>query len=74
MVKETRFFLDTAQKYGFDLDSWKERGATKAYHAEMARIASWGTLEEGLVFLWAMEKVHHPSYTFVSCMSLIMLF
>ena len=62
VVREARFFLDTAQRFGFDLDGWKERAATKAYCAEMARVASWASLEEGLVFLWAMEKVcEYPS-------------
>lgn len=56
-MREAGFFLDAAKRYGFDLENWEERSATKAYCAEMARVASWGSLEEGLVFLWAMEKV-----------------
>lgn len=57
IVREANFFLDTSKKYGLDLDCWKERPETRAYTAEMARVASQGSLEEGLVFLWAMEKV-----------------
>ncbi|KAL5523437.1 hypothetical protein ACEPAG_7610 [Sanghuangporus baumii] len=66
VVREARFFLDTAQKYGLDLGCWKERAATKAYCAEMAHVAGWASLEEGLVFLWAMEKLYLDSWTFVS--------
>ena len=57
VVNEAQFFLRTAEKYGLDLDSWAERKETKEYVDTMLRIASESTLEEGLVFLWAMEKV-----------------
>ena len=59
VVREADFFLDTSKKYGLDLDCWKERPETRAYTAEMARIGSYGTLEEGIIFLWAMEKVRY---------------
>ena len=36
---------------------WRERKATRDYTAEMARVGAFGTLEDGLVFLWAMERV-----------------
>lgn len=70
IVREVNFFEHTARKYDLDIGSvgqgqgpiWLERKATRDYTAEMARIASLGTLEDGLVFLWAMEKVNdHPS-------------
>lgn len=57
VVREAGFFMASAKKYDLDLSSWKERLATRSYTAEMARISTWGSLEEGLVFLWAMEKV-----------------
>ncbi|KAI5117220.1 hypothetical protein M0805_008690 [Coniferiporia weirii] len=66
VVREVDFFLDTARKFGLDLEGWRERAQTKAYTAEMARVSSWGSLEEGLVFLWAMEKVYLDVWTFVA--------
>jgi len=65
IVREVNFFEDTARKYDLDIGAvkpgegqvWFERKATRDYTAEMARIASLGSLEDGLVFLWAMEKV-----------------
>lgn len=65
IVREVNFFEDTARRYDLDVGDveqgegqvWRERKATRDYTAEMARIASLGTLEDGLVFLWAMEKV-----------------
>ncbi len=57
IVKEVGFFGDVARKWGMNLDEWSQRKATKDYTAEMSRISTMGSLEEGLVFLWAMEKV-----------------
>lgn len=57
IVKETGFFKDTAVKWGLDMEAWEESKATRDYTAEMARISISGRLEDGLVFLWAMEKV-----------------
>ena len=57
IVKEASFFRDVSKKWGLDLECWKERKATRDYTAEMARIANSGTLEDGVVFLWAMEQV-----------------
>jgi thiaminase len=58
-VREVKFFETTAE--GIDARSSREieseRPETRNYTAEMARVASLGTLKEGLVFLWAMEKV-----------------
>lgn len=74
VVRESNFFLDTSEKYELDLGRWKERPETKAYTAEMARVASLGSLEEGLVFLWAMEKVcyfvHEMAFHFIRVCSL----
>lgn len=57
IVKEVGFFGDVAAEWGMNLDAWNQRKATRDYTAEMSRIATQGSLEEGLVFLWAMEKV-----------------
>lgn len=61
VVREVQFFEKTAA--GVDglgtvgEEVREEREATRNYCSEMVRVASLGTLEEGLVFLWAMEKV-----------------
>ena len=57
IVREESFFRDTSKKFGLPLDVWNEREATRNYTAEMLRVGSSLSLEEGLVFLWAMEKV-----------------
>lgn len=57
VVRESDFFVDTAKKYGLKLDGWKERKATRDYTAEMIRIGAIANIREGLVFLWAMERV-----------------
>ncbi|KAG6332008.1 hypothetical protein ID866_7081 [Astraeus odoratus] len=74
IVREVNFFEDTAKKYDLDIGGvkegegqiWLERKATRDYTAEMARIASLGSLEDGLIFLWAMEKVYLDAWTTVS--------
>ncbi|KAG6900288.1 hypothetical protein C0993_000261 [Termitomyces sp. T159_Od127] len=58
VVREVEFFDDTAKKWGLNLAQWKERKGTRDYTAEMARISGTGKVEEGLLFLWAMEKVY----------------
>lgn len=55
VVREVAFFEETSKKWGLPIDGWAERKATRDYTAEMARMS--GDLEDGLVFLWAMEKV-----------------
>lgn len=61
VVRETGFFVETAESQGLELDGWKERKATRDYTAEMIRIAATGTIQDGLVFLWAMERVRCSS-------------
>jgi thiaminase len=56
VVREAAFFKDTSQKWGLDMECWKERKATRDYTAEMARVSSYGSLKDGVIFLWAMEK------------------
>lgn len=58
IVLEVTFFKKTASSFGLDLEGWMERKGTRDYTAEMARISTTASLEEGLVFLWAMEQVH----------------
>ena len=56
VVREVGFFGDTAKQYNLKIEGWKERKGTRDYTAEMARLAT-ASLEENMVFLWAMEKV-----------------
>jgi thiaminase len=57
IVREVKFFKSTAKTWGLDYEKWGERRETRDYTAEMARISGTGRIEEGLLFLWAMEKV-----------------
>jgi formylaminopyrimidine deformylase / aminopyrimidine aminohydrolase len=65
VVREVGFFKETSEKFGLEIRirrgehdaGWIERKATRDYTAEMARIGAICTLEEGLTFLWAMERV-----------------
>lgn len=57
IVLEVEFFKKTAAEFGLDMNGWMERKGTRDYTAEMARISMASSLEEGVVFLWAMEKV-----------------
>lgn len=65
ILREVEFFESTAQRYGLNLDVWKERKPTRDYTAEMARVSERGTLVDGLVFLWAMEKAYLDAWTTV---------
>ena len=60
IVREVEFFDNTAKRWGLDVRGWKERKGTRDYTAEMTRISNTGRIEEGLLFLWAMEKVNLP--------------
>ena len=57
VVREVGFFDDLGKAHGFNVNGWKERKGTRDYLAKMARVSVEGELFEGLVFLWAMEKV-----------------
>lgn len=57
VIREANFFNDVAKKHGLQLTSWRERKATRDYTAEMGRVGANGRLEDGLIFLWAMERV-----------------
>ncbi|KAF5347754.1 hypothetical protein D9756_010281 [Leucocoprinus leucothites] len=65
IVQEVNFFRDTAAKWDLPIDGWKERKGTRDYTAEMARISKDGILTDGLIFLWAMERVYLDAWTFV---------
>ncbi len=60
IIREVSFFDEVAEKFGLNLDVWKERKATRDYTAEMAWVGAIGTLQDKLVFLWAMERVRPP--------------
>ncbi|KAH7913312.1 hypothetical protein BJ138DRAFT_648068 [Hygrophoropsis aurantiaca] len=75
IVREVNFFEDTARQWSLDIGAilengefehtWLERKGTRDYTAEMVRIASLGSLGEGLVFLWAMERVYLDAWRYV---------
>ena len=60
------FFVETAERFGLQLNGWRERRGTREYMDAMVAVATWGGLEEGLVFLWAMEKVNITVQTYQS--------
>jgi hypothetical protein len=59
IVDEVNFFRDTAAKWGLPVEGWKERKGTRDYTAEMAKISKDGDIADGLIFLWAMERVRY---------------
>lgn len=69
VVREVAFFDTTARTYSLPVahDYWRERRATRDYTAEMARIGALASLEDGLVFLWAMEKVTNIVVSVITC-------
>ena len=62
VIREVNFFGDVAHQHGLQLSGWIERKATRDYTAEMSRVGASGRLEDGLVFLWAMERVRMGPY------------
>ncbi|KAF5381386.1 hypothetical protein D9615_008328 [Tricholomella constricta] len=66
IVREIEFFDNTAKEWSLDLDRWKERKGTRDYTAEMAKVSVTGKIEEGLLFLWAMEKVYLEAWSIVN--------
>ncbi|KAJ7652030.1 heme oxygenase-like protein [Mycena polygramma] len=65
IIKEEEFFDRMADTYELDLGIWKERKGTRDYIAEMDSVAGSKNIEDGLVFLWAMEKVYLDAWTLV---------
>ncbi|KAJ7592661.1 heme oxygenase-like protein [Mycena floridula] len=65
IVAEVDFFKSTAERYDLDINKWPERKETRDYTAEMARVSLGGSLQDGLIFLWAMEKVYLDAWIYV---------
>ncbi|KAF8645406.1 hypothetical protein AX16_007840 [Volvariella volvacea WC 439] len=65
IIREINFFSDTAKTWDLDMECWRERKGTRDYTAEMARVSASPHLEDGLIFLWAMERVYLDAWTFV---------
>jgi len=65
IVKEVGFFRETADEWDLDLESWRERKGRRDYVSEMNSTSGSKNLGEGLVFLWAMERVYLDAWTFV---------
>ena len=57
VIREVNFFKDTAREWNLKIEGWGERKGTRDYTAEMARVTGGSGFVDGLVFLWAMEKV-----------------
>jgi thiaminase len=57
IVQEIGFFGEVAGKWNLNMEGFIERKGTRDYTAEMARISSSGSFTDGLIFLWAMERV-----------------
>ncbi|RDB29883.1 Bifunctional TENA2 protein [Hypsizygus marmoreus] len=72
VLREVAFFDEVAKKWGLDLDR-KERKGTRDYTAEMARVSGTGIIEEGLLFLWAMEKVSWLRSTHITKMGAVLI-
>ncbi|KAJ3478186.1 hypothetical protein NLI96_g9935 [Meripilus lineatus] len=66
VIREVGFFDEVAEKFGLEVDGWRERKATRDYTAEMGRLGATGTVQDMLVFLWAMERVYLDSWRFVA--------
>ncbi|KAI0325927.1 heme oxygenase-like protein [Cubamyces sp. BRFM 1775] len=63
--REVGLFAEVKRAHGLPpFAQWRERKATRDYTAEMARVGAFGTLEDGLIFLWAMERVYLDAWTY----------
>ncbi|KAJ7102535.1 heme oxygenase-like protein [Mycena belliarum] len=65
IVTEVGFFSETADTWRMELECWRERKGTRDYVAEMDSISRGKQLDDGLVFLWAMERVYLDAWSFV---------
>jgi len=63
VVRESNFFVETGERFGLNLEEWRERKGTRDYLAEMARFGGSGRMEDCVVFLWAMGKVYLDAWT-----------
>lgn len=57
MRESQSFFVEVSEKFGLDLEGWRERKATRDYIDAMVATVARGGLAEGLVFIWANERV-----------------
>jgi hypothetical protein len=57
IVLDVKFFKKTAAEFEMDVHGCMVRKETREYSAELARVSQNSSLEEGIVFLWAMEQV-----------------
>ncbi|EIW55081.1 heme oxygenase-like protein [Trametes versicolor FP-101664 SS1] len=63
--REVAMFADVERAHALEFGRWRERKATRDYTAEMARVGALGSFEDGLVFLWAMERVYLDAWNYV---------
>ncbi|PCH35352.1 heme oxygenase-like protein [Wolfiporia cocos MD-104 SS10] len=70
-VREVGFFDEFARNWDLELKGWRERKATRDYTAELLRasIQAQGRIEDGLVFLWAMERLYLDAWTYVGSLT-----
>ena len=69
---EVGLFAEVERAHGLPpFAQWRERKATRDYTAEMARVGVFGTLGDGLVFLWAMERVCQSAIVQFTCSSVV---
>jgi thiaminase len=57
IVLDVKSFKKTAVEFELDVHGWMIRKETRNYSAELAKVSLNSSLEEGIVFLWAMEQV-----------------
>jgi len=69
VIREVNFFGTVAEKFGLELDGWKERKGTRDYLAELTRVGASGTWEDGVIFLWAMERVYMDAWKYVGSLT-----
>ncbi|KAF9043504.1 heme oxygenase-like protein [Hymenopellis radicata] len=63
VIREVNFFEDTAKRWALKIEGRPERKGTRDYTAEMGKVAHGTSIVDGLVFLWAMEKIYLDAWT-----------
>ncbi|THH30646.1 hypothetical protein EUX98_g3522 [Antrodiella citrinella] len=69
VIREVNFFNNVAEKFALDINAWNERKSTRDYLAELARVGACGTMEDGVIFLWAMERVYMDAWKYVGSLA-----
>ena len=64
---EVRVVGDRAQLFGLQLAGWREAKSTRDYKDNIAAMASWSTIEEGMIYLWCMERVRLLRTSYIQC-------